>query len=57
MGEEMLWENNVFEAHATSIKSLPVDIESLDLAPFTYVNKWQQKFDRIMHPKRNRKHS
>ena len=57
MGEEMLWENNIFEAHATSIKSLPVDIESLDLAPFTYVHKWQQKFDRIMHPKRNRKHT
>lgn len=52
LGEEVLWEHNVFETYAASIQTLPSDIESFDLAPFSFVPKWVQKLSGVLKPNR-----
>ena len=46
LGEDILWEHDVFQTHAASIQEMPYDIEGdelFDLAPFSYEKKWQRK--------------
>ena len=43
IGEDILWEHNVFEDYASSIETFPSESESFMLAPFTFYSKWQQK--------------
>ena len=54
LGEELLWDYNVFEKHIDSL----VDLDRCqdgsntgqphDLAPFTFVKRWQQKIDDLL---------
>lgn len=52
LGEELLWEYDVFETYATSILTLLSDNESFDLAPFSFVPQWVQKLSRVIKPNR-----
>ena len=45
LGEELLWEYDVFETYAASIQTLSSDTESFDLAPFSFVPKWVRKLN------------
>ena len=52
LGEDVLWEHDVFRSHAASIHEKPSeneDDELLDLAPFSYTGKWQQKTSDFKH--------
>ena len=57
LGEEVLWEHNVFETYAKSIHTLSSDTESFDLAPFSFVPKWVQKLGVAIKPNRKREPS
>ena len=57
LGEEVLWEYNVFETFAASIQTLPSDTESFDLAPFSFVPEWVQKISGVIKPNREREPS
>ena len=48
LGEEVLWEHDVFETYAASIQTLPSDTEPFDLAPFSFVPKWVQKLSKVI---------
>ena len=50
LGEEVLWEHDVFETYATSVQTLPSETESFDLAPFSFVPKWVQKIREVIKP-------
>ena len=50
LGEEVLWENDVFETYAASIQTLPSETEPFDLAPFSFVPKWVRKMRRKGEP-------
>ena len=52
LGEEVLWEHDVFETHAASIQTLPSDTESFDLAPFSFIPQWVQKLSGVIRPNR-----
>ena len=52
LGEEVLWEHNVFETYAASIQTLSSGTESFDLAPFSFVPKWVQKISEVIKPNR-----
>lgn len=52
LGEEVLWEHNVFETYAASIQTLPSNTNSFDLAPFSFVPKWAQKISEVIKPNR-----
>ena len=52
LGEEVLWEHNVFETYAASIQTLPSNTESFDLAPFSFVPKWAQEISEVIKAKR-----
>lgn len=46
LGEDLLWEYNVFQTYAASIQDIPYeneDDELFDLAPFSYERKWERK--------------
>lgn len=47
LGEDVLWEHDVFNAYAASIQETPYEEEEedelFDLAPFSYKNSLQQK--------------
>ena len=45
LGEEVLWEHDVFGTHAASVHTLPSNTESFDLAPFSFVPRWVQKIN------------
>ena len=52
IGEEVLWEHDVFRSHAAAIYEKPYkneEDELLDLAPFSYMGKWQQKSSYFKH--------
>ena len=50
LGEEVVWEHDVFETHAASIQTLPSDTKLFDLAPFSFVPKWVQKIHEVIKP-------
>ena len=50
LGDEVLWEHDVFETYAASIQTLPSDTDSFDLAPFSFVPKWVQKIHGTIKP-------
>ena len=52
LGEEVLWEHDVFETYAASIRTVPSDTESFDLAPFGFVPNWVQKINGAIKPNR-----
>lgn len=52
LGEEVLWEHDVFETYAALIQTVLSDTESFDLAPFSFVPQWVQKFSRVIKPNR-----
>ena len=52
LGEEVLWDNDVFENEASSQLDLSLDVDFLTLEPFTFVNKWQRKFSERLSRKR-----
>ncbi len=43
IGEEILWDNNVFELHESSIISASEEFEQYYLAPFAYLKTWQKR--------------
>ncbi len=52
LGDEVLWEHDVFRSHAASIYEMPYENEEdelLDLAPFSYMKEWQQKTSDFKH--------
>ena len=48
LGEDLLWENNVFDAHALSINTLSLEMEDFELAPFSFASKWQRKLSKML---------
>ena len=54
LGEEVLWEHNVFETYAASIQTPPSNTDSFDLAPFSFVPKWAQKISEGIMPNQGR---
>ena len=52
LGEEVLWEYDVFETYAASIQTLPSDTDPFDLAPFSFVPGWVQKISGANKPNR-----
>ena len=57
LGEEVLWEHDVFETYAASIQLLPSDTESFDLGRFSFVPEWVQKLGVMIKPNRKREPS
>ena len=46
LGEEVLWEYNVFQTYATTRQGVPYEndgVQVSDLAPFSYQKHWQRK--------------
>ena len=50
LGQDVLWEHNVFDTYAASIQTLPSNTDSFDLAPFSFVPKWAQKMSEGIMP-------
>lgn len=51
LGEDVLWENDVFRTHAASIQETPYENEDglFDLSPFSYARKWEKKASEFKH--------
>ncbi|KAL9069729.1 MAG: hypothetical protein Q9161_005314 [Pseudevernia consocians] len=50
LGEDVLWEHNVFDTYAASMQEMPYENEEdelFDLAPFSYKPKWPQEAIRL----------
>ena len=50
LGEDVLWEHNVFDTYAASIQDMRYENEEdelFDLAPFSYKPKWSQEAIRL----------
>ena len=57
LGEEVLWEHDVFEIYADSIQTLPSGTDSFDLAPFGFVPECVQKISGVIKRSREREPS
>lgn len=44
IGDDILWENDVFEAHADSITCISNMVDHYSLAPFSYEKDWKKIF-------------
>ena len=52
LGEDVLWEYNVFQSYATAMQEVPHEDDRVpvsDLAPFSYRKRWEQKVGRLQH--------
>ena len=53
LGEDLLWEYNVFQTYAASIQDIPYesedDEELFDLAPFSFKRKLERKASSLKH--------
>lgn len=49
LGDDILWENDVFGRHSSSLVDAASSDEAFDLAPFGYLRKWQKKMDSVFH--------
>lgn len=49
LGDDILWERDVFGRHSSSLVDAASSDEALDLAPFGYLRKWQKKIDSLFH--------
>ena len=48
LGEDVVWEYDVFETYAASIQTIQSETDSFDLAPFSFVPQWVQKLRRVI---------
>lgn len=49
LGDDILWENDVFGRHSSSLVEAASSDETFGLAPFGYLRKWQKKMDSLFH--------
>ena len=52
LGDEVLWDHDVFETYSASIQTLPTDTDSFNLAPFSFVPEWVPKLSGVIKPNR-----
>ncbi|KAL9120167.1 MAG: hypothetical protein Q9187_003275 [Circinaria calcarea] len=48
LGEDFLWDYNVFEEHQSSIVTLSFESDSIELAPFSFHKEWQKRCDKVL---------
>jgi len=44
LGEDFIFEHNIFAKHGSSLRVLEFDGDSYELAPFDFISSWQQKY-------------
>jgi hypothetical protein len=44
IGEDFIFEHNIFAEHKSSLRILEFDGDSYELAPFDFISGWQQKY-------------
>ena len=54
LGVDFVWDHKVFEIHEKSMVKNPQGARISDLAPFTFVNLWQQGTSNIAHNVKSR---
>jgi hypothetical protein len=44
IGEDFIYSHNIFQEHKDSLRTLSVDDDSYELAPFDFISTWQKKY-------------